>query len=119
MAVVGFDVGFQSCFTAVVKNGGIETVTNEFTDRCTPAVVSFGPKNRTIGNAARNQIITNPGSTVCNFKRLHGRLFQDPVVQAERTNLPYDLVPLQDDRVGAKTNGLQMEKGQHCCCYSP
>uniref|UniRef100_A0A8B9HS76 Heat shock 105/110 protein 1 n=1 Tax=Astyanax mexicanus TaxID=7994 RepID=A0A8B9HS76_ASTMX len=102
MAVVGFDVGFQSCFTAVVKNGGIETVTNEFTDRCTPAVVSFGPKNRTIGNAARNQIITNPGSTVCNFKRLHGRLFQDPVVQAERTNLPYDLVPLQDDRVGAK-----------------
>uniref|UniRef100_A0A8B9HPE9 Heat shock 105/110 protein 1 n=1 Tax=Astyanax mexicanus TaxID=7994 RepID=A0A8B9HPE9_ASTMX len=109
MAVVGFDVGFQSCFTAVVKNGGIETVTNEFTDRCTPAVVSFGPKNRTIGNAARNQIITNPGSTVCNFKRLHGRLFQDPVVQAERTNLPYDLVPLQDDRVGAKVSYLEKE----------
>ncbi|XP_072547584.1 heat shock protein 105 kDa isoform X2 [Salminus brasiliensis] len=109
MAVVGFDVGFQSCFIAVVKSGGIETVANDFTDRCTPAVVSFGPKNRSVGNAARNQIITNPGSTVCNFKRLHGRLFQDPVVQAERANLPYDLVPLCDDRVGAKVSYLEKE----------
>uniref|UniRef100_A0A8B9HSL3 Heat shock 105/110 protein 1 n=1 Tax=Astyanax mexicanus TaxID=7994 RepID=A0A8B9HSL3_ASTMX len=79
MAVVGFDVGFQSLtHTACVF------IYNHI-------------------------IITNPGSTVCNFKRLHGRLFQDPVVQAERTNLPYDLVPLQDDRVGAKVSYLEKE----------
>uniref|UniRef100_A0AAR2IU47 Heat shock protein 4 like n=1 Tax=Pygocentrus nattereri TaxID=42514 RepID=A0AAR2IU47_PYGNA len=102
MAVVGFDLGFQNCYIAVVKSGGIETVANEFTDRCTPAVVSFGPKNRFVGNAAKNQAITNPASTVCNFKRLHGRLFEDAVVQAERANLPYDLAPLCDGRVSAK-----------------
>uniref|UniRef100_A0AAR2LE70 Heat shock protein 105 kDa n=1 Tax=Pygocentrus nattereri TaxID=42514 RepID=A0AAR2LE70_PYGNA len=109
MAVVGFDLGFQNCYIAVVKSGGIETVANEFTDRCTPAVVSFGPKNRFVGNAAKNQAITNPASTVCNFKRLHGRLFEDAVVQAERANLPYDLAPLCDGRVSAKVVYLEKE----------
>lgn len=36
MAVVGFDLGFQSCYIAVARAGGIETVANEFSDRCTP-----------------------------------------------------------------------------------
>ncbi|XP_061072989.1 heat shock protein 105 kDa [Conger conger] len=102
MSVVGFDVGFQNCYIAVARGGGIETVTNEFTDRCTPAVVSFGQKNRTIGNAAKNQLISHAKNTVFNFKRLHGRSFQDPVVQSERANLPYDLGPTEDDCVGAK-----------------
>ncbi|XP_064158394.1 heat shock protein 105 kDa [Anguilla rostrata] len=102
MSVVGFDVGFQNCYIAVARGGGIETVTNEFTDRCTPAVVSFGQKNRTSGNAAKNQLISNAKNTVFNFKRLQGRSFQDPVVQSERANLPYDLGPTEDDRVGTK-----------------
>ncbi|XP_036392842.1 heat shock protein 105 kDa [Megalops cyprinoides] len=109
MSVVGFDVGFQNSYIAVARGGGIETVTNEFTDRCTPAVVSFGPKNRTIGNAAKNQLITNAKNTVFSFKRLHGRSFQDPIIQSERANLPYELVPMQDDRVGAKVMYMDEE----------
>ncbi|XP_051521103.1 heat shock protein 105 kDa isoform X2 [Myxocyprinus asiaticus] len=72
-------------------------------------LVSFGSKNRAIGNAARNQMITNPGSTVSHFKRLHGRLFHDRVVQAERDSLPYDLVPLSDGKVGVKVMYLNKE----------
>ncbi|XP_067306558.1 heat shock protein 105 kDa isoform X1 [Pseudorasbora parva] len=109
MAVVGFDVGFQNCCVAVVKSGGIETVSNEFSDRCTPAVVSFSSKNRTIGNAARNQMITNPASTVSHFKRLHGRLFQDHAVQSQNASLPYQLVPLNDGMVGVKVMYLDQE----------
>ncbi|KAL1260968.1 hypothetical protein QQF64_008795 [Cirrhinus molitorella] len=109
MAVVGFDVGFQNCCIAVVKSGGIETVSNEFTDRCTPAVVSFNSKNRTIGNAAKNQMITNDASTVSHFKRLHGRLFQDHSVQAQRASLPYEMVPLNDGKVGVKVMYLNQE----------
>nr|XP_005157776.1 heat shock protein 105 kDa isoform X2 [Danio rerio] len=109
MAVVGFDVGFQNCCIAVVKSGGIETVSNEFTDRCTPSVISFGSKNRAIGNAAKNQMITNPSSTVFHFKRLHSRLYHDKVVQAEKANLPYDLVPLNDGKVGVQVMYLDQE----------
>lgn len=36
MSVVGFDLGFQSCYVAVARAGGIETVANEYSDRCTP-----------------------------------------------------------------------------------
>lgn len=49
-------------------------------------------------------MITNPASTVSHFKRLHGRLFQDHAVQSEKASLPYELVPLNDGKVGVKVN---------------
>lgn len=36
MSVVGFDVGNESCFIAVARGGGIETIANEYSDRRTP-----------------------------------------------------------------------------------
>jgi len=38
MSVVGFDLGFLNCYVAVARAGGIETVANEYSDRCTPWV---------------------------------------------------------------------------------
>lgn len=36
MSVVGFDIGNLNCFVAVARAGGIETVANEYSERCTP-----------------------------------------------------------------------------------
>ncbi|XP_038945081.1 heat shock protein 105 kDa isoform X1 [Rattus norvegicus] len=102
MSVVGLDVGSQSCYIAVARAGGIETIANEFSDRCTPSVISFGPKNRTIGVAAKNQQITHANNTVSSFKRFHGRAFNDPFIQKEKENLSYDLVPMKNGGVGIK-----------------
>ncbi|CAM5073364.1 unnamed protein product [Natator depressus] len=102
MAVVGFDLGSQSCYIAVARAGGIETVANEFSDRCTPSVVSFGSKNRAIGVSAKNQQITHANNTVSNFKRFHGRAFNDPFIQKEKESLSYDLVPMKNGGVGIK-----------------
>lgn len=109
MSVVGFDLGFQNCHVAIARAGGIETVANEFSDRCTPAVVSFGTKNRTIGVAAKNQLITNATNTVSSFKKLHGRAFNDPFVQKERKNLAYELVQTNNGGVGIKV--VYLEEG--------
>ncbi|KAM3678548.1 heat shock protein 105 kDa isoform 1-T1 [Ammospiza maritima maritima] len=109
MAVVGFDLGFQSCYIAVARAGGIETVANEFSDRCTPSVVSFGSKNRAIGVAAKNQQITHAHNTVSNFKRFHGRAFNDPFVQKEKEKLSYDLVPMKNGGVGVKVMYMDEE----------
>ncbi|XP_066169242.1 heat shock protein 105 kDa isoform X3 [Sylvia atricapilla] len=109
MAVVGFDLGFQSCYIAVARAGGIETVANEFSDRCTPSVVSFGSKNRAIGVAAKNQQITHAHNTVSNFKRFHGRAFSDPFVQKEKEKLSYDLVPMKNGGVGVKVMYMDEE----------
>ncbi|KAM5287786.1 heat shock protein 105 kDa isoform 3-T3 [Ctenodactylus gundi] len=109
MSVVGLDVGSQSCYIAVARAGGIETIANEFSDRCTPSVISFGSKNRTIGVAAKNQQITHANNTVSNFKRFHGRAFSDPFVQKEKENLSYDLVPMKNGGVGIKVMYMDEE----------
>ncbi|XP_012497577.1 PREDICTED: heat shock protein 105 kDa [Propithecus coquereli] len=109
MSVVGLDVGSQSCYIAVARAGGIETIANEFSDRCTPSVISFGSKNRTIGVAAKNQQITHANNTVSNFKRFHGRAFSDPFIQKEKDNLSYDLVPLKNGGVGVKVMYMDEE----------
>ncbi|XP_054909471.1 heat shock 70 kDa protein 4L [Poeciliopsis prolifica] len=110
MSVVGIDVGFQNCYIAVARSGGIETVANEYSDRCTPACVSLASKNRMIGNAAKNQIITNFKNTVHGFKKFHGRAFDDPFVQSEKSKLPYSLSKLANGSTGIKVRYLDEEK---------
>ncbi|XP_037550930.1 heat shock 70 kDa protein 4L [Nematolebias whitei] len=110
MSVVGIDVGFQNCYIAVARSGGIETVANEHSDRCTPACVSLASKNRMIGNAAKSQAITNFKNTVHGFKKFHGRAFDDPFVQAEKNRLPYSLHKLANGSAGIKVRYLEEEK---------
>nr|KAF6447024.1 heat shock protein family A (Hsp70) member 4 [Rousettus aegyptiacus] len=110
MSVVGIDLGFQSCYVAVARAGGIETIANEYSDRCTPACISFGPKNRSIGAAAKSQIISNAKNTVQGFKRFHGRAFSDPFVEAEKSNLAYDIVQLPTGLTGIKVKYMEEER---------
>ncbi|XP_078067223.1 heat shock 70 kDa protein 4L isoform X2 [Mustelus asterias] len=110
MSVVGFDVGFQNCYIAVARSGGIETIANEYSDRCTPACISLGTKNRAIGAAAKAQIVTNAKNTVQGFKRIHGRVFDDPFVQAEKNKLLYELQKMPSDSVGIKVQYMNEER---------
>uniref|UniRef100_A0A8D0CGA2 Heat shock 70 kDa protein 4L n=1 Tax=Salvator merianae TaxID=96440 RepID=A0A8D0CGA2_SALMN len=110
MSVVGIDLGFQNCYIAVARSGGIETIANEYSDRCTPACISLGTKARAIGNAAKSQIITNVKNTLHGFKKLHGRAFDDPFIKAERTRLPYELQKLPNGSVGVKVRYLDEER---------
>ncbi|XP_041048134.1 heat shock 70 kDa protein 4L [Carcharodon carcharias] len=110
MSVVGFDVGFQNCYIAVARSGGIETIANEYSDRCTPACISLGSKNRAIGAAAKTQIVTNAKNTVQGFKRMHGRTFDDPFVQAEKSKLLYELQKMPSDSVGIKVHYMNEER---------
>lgn len=110
MSVVGFDVGFQSCYVAVARAGGIETVANEYSDRCTPSFVSFGPRNRSIGAAAKSQVVTNCKNTVQGFKRFHGRAFSDPYVQAVKPSLVFDLAQMPTGTTGIKVMYMEEEK---------
>lgn len=110
MSVVGFDLGFQSCYVAVARAGGIETIANEYSDRCTPSFVSFGPRNRAIGAAAKSQVVTNCKNTVQGFKRFHGRAFSDPYVQSTKSNLVYDLAQMPNGVTGIKVMYMEEER---------
>lgn len=36
MSVIGIDFGNESCYVAIAKLGGIETITNDYSLRATP-----------------------------------------------------------------------------------
>ncbi|KAL4631230.1 heat shock 70 kDa protein 4-like [Arapaima gigas] len=110
MSVVGFDVGFQSCYVAVARAGGIETIANEYSDRCTPACVSFGPRNRSFGAAAKSQVVTNYKNTIQGFKRFHGRVYSDPFVQSLKSSLVYDLAQMPTGATGIKVMYMEEER---------
>uniref|UniRef100_A0A452VDB0 Heat shock protein family A (Hsp70) member 4 like n=1 Tax=Ursus maritimus TaxID=29073 RepID=A0A452VDB0_URSMA len=109
MSVVGIDLGFLNCYIAVARSGGIETIANEYSDRCTPIVFILHLLN--IGkNVYCQQIVTNVRNTIHGFKKLHGRSFDDPIVQTERIRLPYELQKMPNGSAGVKVRYLEEER---------
>lgn len=109
MSVIGIDFGNESCYVAVARAGGIETIANDYSLRATPSCVAFSGKNRILGVAAKNQMVTNMKNTIYGFKRLLGRKFNDPHVQQELKYLPYRAVPQQNGSIGIKVSYLDEE----------
>ncbi|CAK9074337.1 unnamed protein product, partial [Durusdinium trenchii] len=54
--------------------------------------VAWTENERLLGDAAKNQVASNPTNTVFDAKRLIGRKFQDPVVQADLKLWPFKVV---------------------------
>ncbi|KAG7161728.1 97 kDa heat shock protein-like [Homarus americanus] len=110
MSVIGIDFGNDGCYIAVARQGGIETIANDYSLRSTPSTIAFGEKNRVLGVAAKNQMTTNMKNTVHCFKRLLGRHYRDPKLQAEVSSLQYRVVELPDRNVGIVVRYLNEEQ---------
>lgn len=89
MSVVGFDFGNENCVVAVARQRGIDVVLNDESNRETPAIVSFGEKQRFLGTAGAASSLTNPKNTICQIKRLLGCRFSDPELQRDLKSLPF------------------------------
>ncbi|XP_058796639.1 heat shock 70 kDa protein 4 isoform X2 [Phymastichus coffea] len=100
MSVIGIDFGNDSCYIAVARAGGIETIANDYSLRATPSCVAFSSKNRILGVAAKNQMVTNMKNTIYGFKRLLGRKYNDPFAQKELKHLPYKTSQTADGGIG-------------------
>ncbi|KAH8547521.1 heat shock protein 70 family [Umbelopsis sp. PMI_123] len=106
MSVVGIDFGNLQSVIAVARNRGIDVICNEVSNRATPSLVSFGPKQRFIGESAKTQEVSNFKNTVSSLKRLAGRSFQDQEVQEiEKQYINAELVDVHG-QVGVKVNYL-------------
>uniref|UniRef100_A0A1Y1JTX9 Heat shock 70 kDa protein 4 n=1 Tax=Photinus pyralis TaxID=7054 RepID=A0A1Y1JTX9_PHOPY len=110
MSVIGIDFGNESCYVAVAKAGGIETIANDYSLRATPSYIAFSGKNRILGVAAKNQQITNMRNTVYGLKRLLGRRFNDPQVQREMQLLPFTVIETASGGAGIKVNYLNEDQ---------
>ncbi|CCH60838.1 hypothetical protein TBLA_0D03380 [Henningerozyma blattae CBS 6284] len=90
--VIGIDLGTTYSCVAVMKNGKTEILANEQGNRITPSYVAFLENERLIGDAAKNQVASNPKNTIFDIKRLIGLKFNDRSVQRDIKHLPFDII---------------------------
>ncbi|KAF9478363.1 heat shock protein 70 [Pholiota conissans] len=112
MAVVGIDFGTLHSKIGVARHRGIDIITNEVSNRATPSLVAFGPKQRAIGEAAKTQETSNFKNTIGSLKRLIGRTLNDAQIQdVEKKFINAKLVEL-NGTVGTEVT-YRFEKAQY------
>jgi len=112
--VIGIDLGTTYSCVGVFKNGRVEIIPNDQGNRITPSYVAFtADGERLIGDAAKNQLTTNPENTIFDAKRLIGREWSEPSVQHDLKFFPFTLV-----EKNSKPN-IQVETSQGKKTFTP
>ncbi len=103
--IIGIDLGTTYSCVAVMEGGEPLVIANSEGQRTTASVVGFTPKGeRVVGQPAKNQMITNPESTIYSIKRFMGRRLAE--VGDETKLVPYKVLDNGND-VRVEAGGKQ------------
>merc|ERR1719150_3672995 len=114
--IIGIDLGTTYSCVGIMKDGRVEIISNDQGNRITPSYVAFTEDGeRLIGDAAKNQLTSNPKNTIFDAKRLIGRDWSDETVQKDAKFFPFALVnrnnkPAVQVSTGADTKTLTPEE---------
>lgn len=89
---VGIDLGTTHSCVGIRRNCKVEIIANERGNRTTPSYVSFEDNERYIGDAAKENLVSNMNNTLFDIKRLIGRKFNDPIVQKDLHHFTFKVV---------------------------
>jgi len=112
---VGIDLGTTYSCVGYWKDERVEIIANDQGNRTTPSYVAFNDQERLIGDAAKSQAAMNPYNTVFDAKRLIGRKYADPTVQADAKLWPFKIrdnqgKPVIDVDYKGETKSFQPEE---------
>jgi len=98
--VIGIDLGTTFSAVGCYLNGIVEIIANDLGNRTTPSWVSFTDSGeRLIGESGKDKALSNQKNTLFDIKRLIGRTYSDPIVQAEIKNMPFTVRRGENDRI--------------------
>ena len=102
--IIGIDLGTTNSCVSVMDGNNSNVITNEEGQRTTPSMVAYTDKDeRLVGQAAKNQMVTNPKNTVFSIKRFMGRRYNE--VGEELKHCPYDVVKGSNDDLRVEVRG--------------
>lgn len=106
--IIGIDLGTTNSCVAIMEGSESKVITNPDGGRTTPSIVAISESGeRLVGQIAKRQSITNPENTVFGVKRLIGRKFESPEVQADLKVLPYKVERAGNGDVRINLRGKQ------------
>jgi molecular chaperone DnaK len=104
--IIGIDLGTTNSAVAVMDIGGPKILENAEGARTTPSIIATSKTGeRLVGLLARRQSVTNPKNTITGIKRFIGHNFEDPAVQKDKANVPYEIVKGTDGGVQVVMSG--------------
>src|SRR5258707_801832 len=91
--VIGIDLGTTNSCVAVMDGRKARNIENTEGRRTTLWVVAYTSDGERLGGQpARREAVTNPTNTICAVKRLIGRRYDDPMVEKDKSLVPYKIV---------------------------
>lgn len=88
--VIGIDLGTTNSCVAVMEAGKAEIIINSEGKRTTPSVISFKDGDRSVGDPAKRQSVTNPTNTVYSVKRFIGSKYSE--ISKEANKMAYKVM---------------------------
>ncbi len=90
--IIGIDLGTTNSAVAIIEAGQPKIIENLEGNRTTPSVVSVNKNGeRSVGQIAKRQAVTNPENTVYGVKRFMGHSFTDKEVQDDIPRVAYKI----------------------------
>jgi len=103
---IGIDLGTTNSCVAIVDGGKARVLESRQGYRTIPSIVAFDEHGRLlVGQPAKAQMVINPKNTVYGSKRLVGRPFASPTVQACRDRFHYDIIEGKDGSTAVRFAG--------------
>jgi L1 cell adhesion molecule like protein len=89
---IGIDLGTTTSCVAVWIGDRVEVIPDHQTgSRIIPSYVSFTNEEKLVGDASKNVSTMYPKNTLYDIKRLIGRKYDDPIVQADKKLWSFDV----------------------------